>query len=152
MTITAGRDSKQWEAPNPDFERTVHEAFKAQPAMALIGAHLERVEPGFVEIHLPIRDEIMSHIPGIVHGGTLGMIADSAMGFVGLTLAEPGAAGVTAEYKLNLLAPATGEKVIARGYMVKPGKKSGVTRADLYAVNDGKEKFVATGLATLMAI
>lgn len=144
--------TRQWEARNPEYEDVVRGAFEAQKAMALIGASLERVEPGYVEIHLPIRDEIMSHIPGIVHGGTLGMVADSALGFSALTLAEPGALGVTAEYKINMLSPAMGETVIARGSVLKPGKKVTVARADVSTVSDGTEKLVATALATLVAL
>lgn len=143
---------RRWEARDPDYESTVRTAFNGQKAMALIGATLEVIEPGYLEIHLPIRDEIMSHIPGIVHGGTLGMVADSAMGFCAMTVAEPGALGVTAEYKINLFAPAMGETVIARGHMVRPGKKMMVTRADIFCVNHGVEKQVATALATLLAM
>lgn len=144
--------SRRWEARDPDYQNTVRTAFEAQKAMAHIGATLEVIEPGFLEIHLPIRDELMSHIPGIVHGGTIGMVADSAMGFCAMTVAEPNALGVTAEYKINMFAPAMGELVIARGEMVRPGRKMMVARADVFCVNAGTEKQVATALATLVAM
>ena len=150
--MTTATTARRWEARDPDYQSTVRSAFEAQKAMAHIGATLETVEPGYLEIHLPIREEIMSHIPGIVHGGTIGMVADSAMGFCAMTVAEPNALGVTAEYKINMFAPAMGELVIARGHMVRPGKKMMVTRADVFCVNGGTEKHVATGLATLMAL
>ncbi|MDE3070478.1 MAG: PaaI family thioesterase, partial [Acidobacteriota bacterium] len=76
-----------WKAPNPDFRARIADAFEANRAMALIGASLGLVEPGVVEIRLAINEMHMSHIPGVVHGGTLGMIADSALGFAALSLA-----------------------------------------------------------------
>lgn len=148
MTMT---EPRQWEARNPEYESIVRGAFEAQNAMATIGARLERVAPGFVEIHLPIRDAVMSHIPGIVHGGTLGMVADSALGFAALTLAEPNAVGVTAEYKINMLSPAMGDTVIARGEVLKSGRKVIVGTCDVLSVKDGEEKLVAHATATLIA-
>jgi uncharacterized protein (TIGR00369 family) len=144
--------NKQWQARNPDYVSATRGAFAGQPAMALVKATLENVRPGYVEIHLPIHDMIMSHVPGIVHGGTLGMVADSAMGFAAFTLAEVGQVGVTAEYKINMLAPAMGQKIVAHGAVVKPGKNLTVARADLYAINGESEKLVATALATLVAL
>lgn len=144
--------SRVWEAPNPDYQRTVRDAFEGQKAMTLIGATLGLLEPGVVEINLPIHEMVMSHIPGIVHGGTLGMIADSALGFAALTLAESGAVGVTAEYKINMLSPAMGDVLVARGEVVKPGKKITVARADVTVLNGDREKLVATALATLVAL
>lgn len=141
-----------WRAPNPAFEQVVREAFAAQAAMALIGASLVRVEPGVVEIELPVDDRIMTNVPGIVHGGVVGMIADSAIGLSALTLAPVGQFGVTAEYKINMLSPAFGDKLIARGGVVKPGKQISVGRADVHALRDGGEKLVATLLGTLAAI
>lgn len=141
-----------WTARDADYERVITSTFEAQPALALIGASLGRVEPGLVELHLPPNDRTWSHIPGIVHGGVVGMIADSAMGFAALSVAEPGAQGVTAEYKLNLLAPPAGGALIARGQVVKPGKRVTVTRADVYVVGDDRERLVATALATMMSL
>jgi uncharacterized protein (TIGR00369 family) len=140
----------KWRAMNPEFEGVVREAFSTQAAMSLIGATLTRVEPGFVEIELPVKETILTNVPGLVHGGVVGMIADSAIGLSALTLVPAGQFGVTAEYKINMLAPALGEKLVARGYVVKPGKKLSVGRADVYAVRDGGgEKLVAMLLGTL---
>jgi uncharacterized protein (TIGR00369 family) len=149
---TATADSTRWEVRDPEYRDVVRNAFEAQKAMALIGATLVAVEPGFVEIELPVNEMLMSHIPNIVHGGTVGMIADSALGFAALTLAEPGAVGVTAEYKINMLSPAVGESLSARGEVVKPGKQITVARADVLVRAAGREKIVATALATLVAL
>ena len=141
-----------WQAPNPEYQEVVEEAFQANKAMSLIGAALGAVEPGIVEIHLPVHDQLMAHIPGIVHGGTLGMIADSAMGFAALSLAEPGQTGVTVEYKITFLAPAMGDEVLARAEIVKPGKKVMAARADVTDLDGDKEKLVAIASATLIPL
>jgi uncharacterized protein (TIGR00369 family) len=130
----------------------VREAFDAQLAMATIGAILEKVGPGYVEIHLPCENKVMSHYPGIVHGGTVGMIADSALGFAALTLAKPGKIGVTAEYKINMLSPAQGQILAAKGFVIKPGSRITVAQAEIYALDDGAEKLVATAMGTLAAL
>jgi uncharacterized protein (TIGR00369 family) len=146
-TVTSQRP--QWEPRNPEYDKDVREAFAAQPAMALIGATIEKVEPGYVEVHLPCRPEIMSHYHEFVHGGTLGMLADSAMGFAALSMIPQGGEGVTAEYKINLLAPARGTHVIGRGTCLKAGRVL-VCEGELFAVADGKETLVATALGTFV--
>lgn len=142
-----------WTPKNPDYEKLVREAFAVEPPMVLIGATMEKVEPGFVEIHLPVRKELMTSYVPVVHGGVLAMIADAAIAQAAYTLAEPGGLGVTLEYKINLLSPAGGERVVARGSVIKPGRKTTVAQAELYSVDsDGKEKLVATALGTLISL
>lgn len=120
--------------------------------MALIGASLEWVAPGEVHIGLPCHDKVMSHIPSIVHGGTVGMIADSAMGFAALTLAVAGVTGVTVEYKISMLSPAVGERLLARGSVIKPGSKLTFAQAEVVVLDSGREKVVATALGTLIPL
>lgn len=150
--MTTAITQRTWQPKNPEFERMVREAFAAQSAMKLIGATLDLVEPGSVHIGLACHDGVMSHLPPIVHGGTIGMIADSAMGFAALTLTPAGGGGVTAEYKINMLSPAIGERLVARGTVVKPGSKITVAEAEIVAVKDGQEKTVAVALGTLVPI
>lgn len=142
-----------WTPKNPDYENVIRETFSNEPPMVLIGASVGRVEPGHVDIHLPIRKEVMTSYLPVVHGGVLAMIADAAMAQAAFTLAEPGAMGATLEYKINLMAPAAGVEVIARGAVVKPGRNTTVAKADLYSVAaDGSEKLVASALGTLIAL
>src|SRR5436305_1872069 len=81
------------------------ESFSRQKAMALIGARLTLVEPGYVEIELPFRDDLTQQ-KGYIHGGILGMIADTACGYSAFSLMPAGCSIVTVEYKINILAPA----------------------------------------------
>ncbi len=134
-----------------NFERRVRESFARQRVMAFIGATLERVERGLCEIHLPYAEDL-SQQHGFIHGGIVGTIADSAAGYAGFSVMPAEASVLTVEYKLNLLAPASGEKLIARGTVVKSGRNLVITRADVGAVRDGEEKPCATLLQTLMVV
>ncbi len=132
---------------DPDFSRRVRASFARQKAMALIGARLAAVEPGSVEIHLPFREDLTQQ-KGYVHGGVIGMIADSACGYAAYTLMPASASLVTVEYKINLLAPALGA-LRARGEVIRPGRALTVTRGEVYA-EDGRP--VASMQQTLMML
>src|SRR5438552_11106050 len=116
---------------DPHFAARIRASFGRQKAMALIGASLATVGPGAVEIALPFRDDLTQQ-KGYIHGGVIGMIADSAAGYAAYTLMPASASLVTVEYKLNLLAPALGS-LTARGEVVKPGRTLTVARAEVYA-------------------
>ena len=132
---------------DPLFERRIRESFGRQKAMALIGARLTVVEPGYVEIALAYRDELTQQ-KGFVHGGILGMIADTACGYSAFSLMPAGCSLVTVEYKINILSPAR-RSLVAKGQVVKPGRTLTVARAEVYA-DDGKH--VATMQQTLMML
>lgn len=136
---------------NPDFEARVRGSFARQRAMELIGARMTRVEPGRVEIELPVRDDLgQQH--GFVHGGVVGMIADSAGGYAAFTLMPVDASVLTVEFKVNMLAPAEGEVLIARAEVLKPGRSLSVVRADVWARSGDKETRVASMQQTLMVM
>jgi uncharacterized protein (TIGR00369 family) len=96
------------------------------------------VEPGYTEIHLPHKPEITQQ-HGYIHGGVVGMIADSAAGYAASTLTAAEAGVLTVEYKLNLLAPAEGQLLIAEGSVVRYGRTLIVTRAEVFAVSHGRK-------------
>lgn len=136
---------------NPDFAQRVRDSFARQGAMALIGAELVRVEPGLVEIALAFRPEL-SQQHGYFHGGIVGTIADSAGGYAAFSLMPEDSSVLTVEYKINLLAPAHGERLIARGRVTKPGRTLTVSQVDVAVIRGGQETLCATGLQTLMAM
>src|SRR5262245_30914005 len=125
----------------------VRDSFSRQRAMTLIGASLARVEKGESEIQLPYRADLTQQ-KGFVHGGIIGMIADSAAGYAAYSLMPADCSLVTVEYKMNILSPAT-SSLTARGEVVKPGRTLTVARAEVYA-QDGKH--VATMQQTLMML
>ena len=133
--------------PDPDFAARVRESFGRQKAMALIGASLRSIEPGEVEITLPWRDDLTQQ-KGFIHGGILGMIADTACGYAAFSLMPAGGSLVTVEYKMNILKPGRGA-LLAQGKVIRPGRTLTVARAEVYA-DDGSH--VATMLQTLMAL
>ena len=135
------------QARDPAFASRIRESFARQKAMALIGATLERVEPGEVDIALPYRDELTQQ-KGFVHGGIIGMIADTACGYSAFSLMPAGGSLVTVEYKMNILKPGRGA-LLAQGKVIRPGRTLTVARAEVYA-DDGSH--VATLLQTLMAL
>lgn len=132
---------------DPSYESRVRASFGRQKAMALIGASLGAVAPGRVEVNLPFRDDLTQQ-KGYVHGGILGMIADSACGYAAYSLMPATASLVTVEYKINILAPGLGT-LVARGEVVKPGRTLTVARAEVYSA-DGKH--VASMQQTLMML
>jgi uncharacterized protein (TIGR00369 family) len=134
-------------APDPHFTARVRQSFGRQKAMALIGASLQRIEPGEVEISLPWRDDLTQQ-KGFIHGGILGMIADTACGYAAFSLMPAGGSLVTVEYKMNILKPGRGS-LLAQGKVIRPGRTLTVARAEVYA-DDGSH--VATMLQTLMAL
>ena len=125
----------------------VRDSFSRQKAMALIGASLAAVEAGASEITLPYRPDITQQ-KGFVHGGIIGMIADSAAGYAAYSLMPASASLVTVEYKMNILAPARGA-LVARGAVIKSGRTLTVARAEVYA-EDGTH--VASMQQTLMML
>lgn len=136
---------------DPQLAQRVRASFARQNAMRLIGATLDLVEHGRTEIHLP-------HAPGLeqqhgfIHGGVVGMIADSAAGYAAMSVAPPGSSVLTVEYKMNLMAPADGERLIARGRVVRPGRTLIVTQAEVVALEGDKETLCALMQQTIMVM
>ena len=129
----------------------VRASFERQNAMRLIRATLPLVEHGRAEIHVPHWEGIEQQ-HGFVHGGVVGMIADSAAGYAAMTLVPDGASVLTVEYKMNLLAPADGERLIARGEVIRAGRTLIITRAEVLAVSEGRETLCALMQQTIMAL
>ena len=119
--------------------------------MDLIHATLPVVEHGQTEIHLPLWSGVEQQ-HGFVHGGVVGMIADSAAGYAAMTMVLATDSVLTVEYKMNLVAPADGEKLIARGRVVRPGKTLIITQAEVFAVKDGRETLCALMQQTIMVM
>ncbi len=136
---------------NPEYEPMLRESFGKQGIMTHIGAQMGDVSPGRCEIRLPYSDDV-SQQHGFFHGGVVGTIADSAGGYAAFSLMAAGDGILTVEYKLNLMAPADGELLIARGEVVRPGRSLSVTRAEVSVVKDNKETPCAVMQQTLMRI
>jgi uncharacterized protein (TIGR00369 family) len=136
---------------NADFEARTRESFAKQGAMGFLGAELERVEPGLVQIGLAFRPEL-SQQHGFFHAGILSTIADSAGGYAAFTLFPADAGILTVEFKINLLAAADGERLTAVGRVVRSGRTLTICTLDVDVDKAGKRTHCATGLSTLMSL
>lgn len=138
-------------AQDPLFAERVRASFGLQQAMALIGASMPVIEAGYTEIHLPYKPEVTQQ-HGYIHGGVVGMIADSAAGYAASTLTPHDSGVLTVEYKLNLLVPAEGQLLIAEGSVIRYGRTLIVTKADVFAVKDGRKTQCAVMQQTIMTL
>jgi len=136
---------------DPQFEARVRASFARQTLMRTIGAEMTKIAPGQVEIELAYRDDL-SQQHGYLHAGVITAIVDSACGYAAMTLTRAVEDILTIEYKANFVAPATGEKMIARSRVLRAGRKVTVCAGDVFAVRDGEEKLIATMLATMMTL
>lgn len=130
----------------------IAESFNRQRLLSTLGARLLRVADGEVDIELPWSEAIQQQ-HGFVHAGAIATIADSACGYSCLTKMPEGSAVLSVEFKINLLAPAVGERFIARGRVVRVGRTVGVATAEVFAFAQGKpEAAVAIMQATMMRL
>ena len=136
---------------DPHFAERVRASFERQNAMALIQATMPLIEHGRTEIHLPHWPDVEQQ-HGFVHGGVVGMIADSAAGYAAMSMVPASASVLTVEYKMNLVAPADGERLIARGKVVRSGRTLIITQAEVFAVKDGIESLCALMQQTIMVM
>jgi uncharacterized protein (TIGR00369 family) len=140
----------EFRALNDDFAAIVRGSFNRQGLMHLLGATLEDVQPGYVNILLPFKEGLTQQ-HSYFHAGAITSVVDSACGYAALTLMPPDTEVLTIEYKVNFVAPARGEFAIARGHVLKPGRTVTVCQGEVIVVQDGVEKLCATMLATMIS-
>ena len=136
---------------DPEYSKRVRASFDRQGAMRLIGARLAEIGPGYCAIELPYRPDLTQQ-HGYVHAGIVSAIADSAGGYAGFTLFPADASVLTVEYKLNLLAPAAGERLVAEARVVKAGRTLAITRGEVYAEAAGGRTLCAIMQQTLIVL
>lgn len=139
------------EPANSDFASRVQDSFARQGAMHTLGAELSLLEPGAVDVCLDWAPGLTQQ-HGFLHAGMVSAALDSACGYAGLTLMPADAAVLTIEFKINLLAPAKGQRFRMEGRVLKPGRTITVTEGRAYAIDEGREKLIATMGCTLMCV
>lgn len=146
-TLSSQPESAQQQA----LAERIAASFARQRAMELIRAELASVSEGSVDIRLPHwRGVEQQH--GFVHGGIVSMIADSAAGYAAMTVTPDDASVLSVEFKLNLMAPAQGDALIARGKVVRPGRTLIITQAEVYALVGERETLCALMQQTIMVM
>ncbi len=136
---------------DPAFAQRVRDSFERQGAMHTICAKLTALAPGYCAIELVPRPAV-SQQHGYVHAGIVAAIVDSAGGYAGFTLFPADASVLTVEFKLNLVAPAKGERLVAEGFVVKHGRTLTITRGEVHGVEGGRRTLVALMQQTLMTM
>ncbi|MFO1108838.1 MAG: PaaI family thioesterase [Bradyrhizobium sp.] len=137
--------------PQPDAEfapiaARIRDSVGRQGFMAHVGAELSQLARGSCTLEVERRPELLQQ-NGLFHGGVTAFLVDNATTIA--AAASRGQSALTAEYKLNLLSPATGERLICRARVIKPGRQVAVVAADVFCVIDGAEKHTATALASI---
>jgi uncharacterized protein (TIGR00369 family) len=130
---------------NPADLISLQEKILKSPFTVFMNVEITVCEDGFAELILLVREELKQH-NGFLHGAVVGFLIDSACCWAAASRVGD---VVTSEYKLNFIAPAVGEKIIARGYVIKSTFSQVITRADVFSISNSKEVLVSTGLATV---
>ena len=133
------------------FETRIRDSFARQSMMQTLGATLTGIAEGRVEITAPIL-ETSRQQQGVAHAGLTFAIGDSAAGYSALTLIPEGMEVMTTEMKINLLAPGAGDTLVARGRVIKPGRRLMVVQSDIFAVTDGAERHIAMMVGTMIPV
>jgi len=147
-TLTTGEDAR---ITDPDWQTRIQESFAKQSIMELLGAQLGGLKPGYCEIALPYREDLCQQ-DGFFHAGVTSTIADSAGGYAAYSLMPANSRVLTVEFKINLIAPAQGERLLACGTVRKAGRTLTITLVDVFAVSAGKNKLCASMTQTLMCL
>ncbi|MET7664624.1 PaaI family thioesterase [Streptomyces sp. NPDC005463] len=145
-------EPERLEEASAGVQERVRASFDQQGPMAHLGARLTRIAPGVVHIALPARPEVTQQ-HGYFHAGATSSIADSAGGYAAFTLFPEDTEVLTVEYKINLLAPALGDRLEAVGTVLKAGRTLTVCQLEVFAaLDDGTRKLVANGQQTLIRV
>jgi uncharacterized protein (TIGR00369 family) len=136
---------------NPDYASVVAASFARQGLMRALGIELAEVAPGRCVL-TAAHDAALLQQHGYFHGALIGAMLDSAGGYAAYSLMPPGSEVLTTEYKVNFLAAAEGERLIARGRVVKPGRTLTVTSVEAFCVQAGKERLCAVMLQSLIRV
>lgn len=140
-----------FEPLDPDYEARVRTSFARQAFMRAIGAEILHLAPGEVDLGLRHRTDLTQQ-HGFFHAGVSATVADSAAGYAALSLYPKGTGVLTTEFKINLLRPAEGKRLVARGRVIKPGRTLTICRSDVYGERDGSEMHVATLLLSMICL
>ena len=138
-----------FQSANPDHRARITRELNAQGGTPLLDIVIDYQEPGRVTLSMPITSKVVQQYQ-VVHGGMVAVIADSASGLAAISLLPPEDGVLSIEFKINLLGPGRGERMIARGEVIKSGRTVIVSKADVYCVENGIETHTAILTNTLL--
>lgn len=135
-------------SPNISYKELVQEKFKKNKFSHFIGFELTKIEEGFVEGELVLKEQHLQQ-NNFAHGGIILTLCDVVAGFAAFTMVQNHQHVVTAEIKVSCLRPGIGEKLIARGRVLKPGRQIHFCESELWAVSEGKEQLIAKSSSSM---
>ena len=144
-------DAVVFKPRDPDWEARVRESFTRQSFMTLIGGEIASVSPGHCQVAVKARADLCQQ-RGFLHGGVTTALADTAAGFAAYSLMPANSAPLTVELKINLMSPAIGERFIASGRVLRPGRTLTIVEVDVHAYSKQDSKLIARMLATMICI
>lgn len=138
-------------ALSPVISEKIRQSFDAQAMMHTIGARIDAIEPGQVSLSVPILPSCTQQA-GYGHAALSFALGDTAAGYSALSVMPDEAEVLTSEIKINLIAPAKGDRLVARGRVIKPGRRLVIVQSDVYAVENGEETHIAVCLGTMVPV
>src|SRR6478609_1068888 len=135
---------------NPDFKNTINEKLDRQFFMQLLGFKVNTIEEGKIAGTLELKDSHKQH-KGFVHGGVIATVADIVMGFSAVSLVPKDHHVVTVELKTSYLNPGIGEKLFAKGWVLKQGRKLNFCEAEVYSISGENEPVLIAKASATMA-
>ena len=139
---------EKFQAQSPNYKQIIKESFEKQTFLVLIGAKLTKISPGEIEIEVKDNKKLYQQ-DGFFHAGVTSTLADVSMGYAALSLASDNSRVLTTEFKINLLSPAVGDKLIARSEVVKFGKLLKICKSSVYTKSK-EEKLCAISTGTML--
>lgn len=133
------------------FDQKIKDSFARQDMMSTLGAELVLVERGKIIIAAPVLPE-MRQQHGFAHAAVSFALGDSAAGYAALSVMAPEDEVLTAEMKINLLAPASGQRLEAEGRVIRAGRRLVVVGAVVVAIDGGRRTEVAILQGTMVPI
>lgn len=143
--------SQPFEPPDPDYEARCREGFGRQRVMETLGVRMVRIAPGEVELVMPYREDLTQQ-NGYLHAGIVTTVTDSACGYAAASLMPAGSDVLSVEFKVNLLAPARGDELLARARVLRPGRTLTVVVGEAFVRSGQQEKQVAQMQATMFCV
>jgi uncharacterized protein (TIGR00369 family) len=149
--LSTAKSKAESKPRDPDWDAKVRSSFARQTFMVTIGARIAALSPGKCDVEMPFRADLCQQ-HGYLHGGVVTAIAANAAGYAALTLMPANSSVLGVEYKINLLEASKGERFLARGTVIKPGRTLSIVECDVHAESAGKQHLVARMLATMMCV
>jgi uncharacterized protein (TIGR00369 family) len=139
-----------YEPKNPLYPQLIADKLTRQHFMRYLGFALTRIVPGYIEAEAQLIHELQQQ-DGMVHGGVTATAADLVTGFAAFTLVQADDRVVTSDLKVSFFSPGRGNKIFARGWVVKPGSRLHYCEAEIYVVKGNEYTLIAKATA-IMAV